>query len=213
MAPFMLRFPTPRARDRRVTLQEEHPLFTGMSQGDQQVADQAPLEQHWCSLWMGRMMHFKAIYEPEGKIDSAPQHYLAVMVSDAELETVIDKFVQETRLQDENLIQQFRGNMREILPLTKHNATYWLGLIAQDRGKYAPAVDHLKRAVDRELDGPFRYGAAYNLARVHEEQAAQAKDPQQARKLRQQAIKLLAEDESPQSLGNRLRAKSLEEKE
>ncbi len=208
--PFMIRYPTPRARDRRVAPAEEHPLFMGQQQGDQQVVDQAPLEYQWCSLWMGRMMHFKGLYTSEGKVDGASQHYLAVMIKDTDVDKVIDDFVRAARLTEEKLIQGFRANMREVIPLAKQNATYWLGLIAHDRGNHSVSIDYLERAVDRQLDGPWRYGAAYNLARAYEQQSAQAKDPQEAQDRLNDAIKLLTADDSPQALGNRLRAKSLE---
>jgi tetratricopeptide (TPR) repeat protein len=213
MAPFMLRFPTPGNRDRRVALAEEHPIFMGQAQGDQHAADQAPLEIQWCSLWMGRAMHFKGIYESEGKVDGALEQYLAAMTKDTEVDEMIQKFVLAARLQDEKVVQSFRASMREVIPLAKRNAIYWLGLIAHDRGKLSASVDHLQRAADRELGGPWRRGATYNLARTYEEQAAQAKDPQDAEKLLREAIKLLeSDDQDPQALGNRLRARSLQDK-
>jgi tetratricopeptide (TPR) repeat protein len=212
MAPFMLRFPTPRARGRNVGLQEEHPLFMGQAGSEQQVVDQAPLQMQWCSLWMGRMMHFKGIYTSEGAVEGALGHYIEVMVKDSEVEDFINKFVQAAGLRDEALVQQFRASMREVIPLAKQNATYWLGLIAQDRGNLSTSVDFLERAANPEVDGPWVYGANYNLARTYEQQAAAAKDPQEARELLQQAIKLLEEDNPPQALGNRQRAKWLQSK-
>jgi hypothetical protein len=213
MSPFMLRYPTPRARDRRVALAEEHPLFTGQSQAEEFVADQAPLEIQWCSLWMGRVMHFKGNYASEGKLEGAHQHYLASMIVDTDMERMIQEFERVAGMRDQKTVQDFRANMREVIPRAKQNAIYWLGLIAHDRGIHSASQDFLKRAADRQLDGPWRHGAIYNLARSYEEQAAAAKDPQEAEKLLQEAIRLLQSDkESAQSLGNLIRARTLQAK-
>jgi tetratricopeptide (TPR) repeat protein len=211
-APFMIRFPTPRMRGRGAAAQEEHPLFMKEEQGGQQAAAQAPLEQNWCSLWTGRMMHFKGTYLSDGAIDGANLQYLTMIIQDEEIDPLIDRLIREQRMHDDAMIQQFRAAMREFLPLAKQNATYWLGLIALDRGKHSTAVDYFERARDRERDGPWRYGATYNLARTYEEQAAQSHEPQAAKELLKQAIELLEQDDSAQALGNRLRARQLKAK-
>lgn len=210
MAPYLIRFPTPRAKDRKVGAPDEHPLFMGQqAQVDQQVVDQ-PMQIQWCSLWMGRVMHFKGTYTSEGNVDGALAQYLEVMVKDADLEKQIEAFVRAARLQDEAQIAAFRATMREVIPLAKQNAIYWLGLIAQDRGIHPTAIDFFQRAGDPKVDGPWVHGANYNLARVYEQQAALAKDSRESQELLKQAIELLEKDKSAQSLGNGLRAKTLE---
>lgn len=213
-APFMIRFPTPRMRGRGAgaAAQEQHPLFRNDDQAGEQPAAQAPLEQNWCSLWTGRMMHFKAIYQSDGAIDGANLQYLTVMVRDEDIEGWIDRFVREEGLRDPAMIQQFRQAMRDFMPLAKQNATYWLGLTSLERGKHSAAVDYFLRAKDPERDGPWRYGATYHLARTYEEQAALSEDPQAAEELLKQAIELLEQDDSAQALGNRLRARQLKAK-
>lgn len=212
MAPFMIRYPTPRMHGRNATSPDEHPLFMGQGQSEQQVVDQAPLEYQWCSLWMGRMMHFKGTYTAAGSREGALGHYLEVMVKDSEVDQWIDKFLRSAPPMDEARTAEFRATMREVIPQAKQTAAYWLGLIAFDRGNYSTSLDFLERSLDPASESPWRYGATYNAARTYEAQAAETKDPAEADKLREQAIKLLEEDQSPQSLGNRLRAKSLKAK-
>ena len=49
------------------------------------------------------------------------------------------------------------------------NASYWLGLIAMERGDYESAITWLQqRTLDRMPNGPWIAGAHYNLGRCHE---------------------------------------------
>ncbi|MEN6458816.1 MAG: hypothetical protein ABFC63_07790 [Thermoguttaceae bacterium] len=53
----------------------------------------------------------------------------------------------------------------------KQDATYWLGLIAYERGKYETAIDSLTNRTHPPLvaaEGPWTVGARYNLARMLE---------------------------------------------
>ncbi len=213
MAPYMIRYPTPRARSRSVSLQEEHPLMMGQGQADSAgPIDQTPMEYHWCSLWMGRMLHFKQVYVAEGKTEGATGHYMEVMVKDSDMEDLINRFALASGLRDQAQYELFRATMREVIPLAKQNAIYWLGLITYDKGDHAASIKHLQRSLTSSGDHPWEYGAKYNLARNYEEQAAQAKDPQEAQALLRKAVELLEKDDSAQSLGNHLRAKRLKDK-
>jgi hypothetical protein len=73
------------------------------------------------------------------------------------------------------------------------------------------AIDYFQdRTLEDSPDGPWTYGARYNLARTYEAQAAELTDePDEAAALRQKAIELLENDSSPQEHGNRLRAARL----
>jgi len=81
----------------------------------------------------------------------------------------------------------------------KADASYWLGLLSYDLGKYEVAVDWLqRRTLESFPDSTWSTGARYNLARA-----------QEALGLLPVAIELLEEDDSPQRHGNLLRARRL----
>jgi tetratricopeptide (TPR) repeat protein len=51
----------------------------------------------------------------------------------------------------------------------KQDATYWLGLVAYQRGNYKAAIDYLStRTLDVWPEGPWAHGAKYNFARSAE---------------------------------------------
>ncbi len=50
----------------------------------------------------------------------------------------------------------------------KHNATYWLGLLSFDDGKFDVAANWFGNAENSAADSPWKTGAAYNLARSFE---------------------------------------------
>jgi hypothetical protein len=132
-------------------------------------------------LWKARIHHFKGIFEGE---ENANVYYQLARPADADLEGA--------GLQDAQ---------REVLTAAKRNASYWLGVVAFERAKYGPAIEHFrKRTLEATPSGPWTYGARYNLARTYEAQGKLA-----------EAIELYAADTSPQQHGNRLRAKWLME--
>ena len=99
-----------------------------------------------------------------------------------------------------------RNELNRILT-KKYTASYWLGLIAYDRGEWSSAADFFqKRTLDFFKDqtsgesptGFWTAGAGYNLARTYEQQGEFNK-----------AIVLYIEDKSPQRHGNLLRARWL----
>ena len=81
-------------------------------------------------------------------------------------------------------------------------ATYWLGLLSYDDGKYDVAATWFAKPALVAPDSPYAAGARYNLARSLE---AQHKFDE--------AIPLLEDDTSPQQHGNRLRARDLKLRE
>ncbi len=81
----------------------------------------------------------------------------------------------------------------------KEDASYWLGLIAYERGSHGAAVDYfLKRTLEAFPDGRWTDGARYNLARTYE-----------AMNRFDEAVILYENDTSPQQHGNLLRARRL----
>ena len=77
----------------------------------------------------------------------------------------------------------------------KQYASYWLGLIQLEQGKYEVAISWLQRTLDDGPDNPFFQGAHYNLGRCYEALGQQAK-----------AIQMYQFADSPQHRGNQLRS-------
>jgi TolA-binding protein len=82
----------------------------------------------------------------------------------------------------------------------KQHASYWMGLVHYEGGKYEAAIEWLdERTIKSPLPSPWLAGARYNLARSYEALGQNDK-----------AIALLRADDSPQRHGNLLRAARLE---
>lgn len=148
-------------------------------------------------LWKARVLHFqgtKAIpiedrNDPLAQPDLGHQRSIALY--------------QDPRVRPaERQLEQLEASKRAIYDIAKAGASYWLGLLSYDLGRYSVAEDWLaRRTLEARPDGPWTNGARYNLARTHE-----------ARGDLPAAIKLLESDESPQRLGNLLRARQLQQR-
>ena len=77
----------------------------------------------------------------------------------------------------------------------KQYASYWLGIIQLEQGKYEVAISWLQRTVDAGPENPFFQGAHYNLGRCYEALGQQAK-----------ANQMYQFADSPQYNGNQLRS-------
>ena len=77
----------------------------------------------------------------------------------------------------------------------KQYASYWLGIIQLEQGKYEVAISWLQRTLDDGSDNPFFQGAHYNLGRCYEALGQQAK-----------ANQMYQFTDSPQHSGNQLRS-------
>jgi hypothetical protein len=92
---------------------------------------------------------------------------------------------------------------KRILQWAKQDASYWLGLLNFERGKYEVAIDYLgNRTLEAVSNSSWTQGAFYNLGRCYEALG----DPTRA-------IKVYLSDsdsDSPAALGNALRAKWLQ---
>jgi len=142
-------------------------------------------------LWKARARHFQgrrtaADQEDEDSIDD---HREA-----AQLYT--HKSVRPT---DRHIAQTESAGERRVDAAAKLNATYWVGLLSFDEGRYDVAAHWLARPELTAPSSPRASGARYNLARTFEAQE----------KLKE-AIELLEQDTTPQAHGNRLRARTLE---
>ena len=85
----------------------------------------------------------------------------------------------------------------------KQDASYWLGLVAYQRGNYSAATDYFaKRTLLAMPDGPWTNGARYNLGRTFEA----------AGETEKATLQYASNEGSPGYLGDLLRAKWLTEK-
>ncbi len=99
----------------------------------------------------------------------------------------------------DDLLSRLAPLERVILATAKADASYWLGLLSYDLGKFQVADDWFRtRTLQAFPNGPWTNGASYNLARTLIELGK-----------KDEAIAILEADESPQRYGNRLLAKQL----
>jgi hypothetical protein len=139
-------------------------------------------------LWKARTRHFqgrrKAATEPGGEpLDDhleAIGHYYSV------------------RKADRKIARSPSVDERRVESNAKLHATYWLGLLSFDDGKYENAANFFSHAQLNDKESASRTGAQYNLARSLEAQE----------KLKE-AIPLLEQSSSPQKQGDALRAREL----
>jgi tetratricopeptide (TPR) repeat protein len=93
-------------------------------------------------------------------------------------------------------------NTRALFEAAKQNASLWLGIIAYDEGNYSVAIDYFKkRTLEAAPDGPWSASAQYNLGRAYEANGELSK-----------AIEMYEDDDSPQRVGNLLRARALKKR-
>jgi hypothetical protein len=149
------------------------------------------------ALMTGRALYFKGEFEGE---KGAKVNFLEARPSDE----VINAYrlpPQEARQIKREDISRAEAARIVTLRNAKRNASLWLGLVCYEQEKYPAAIDFFqKRVLDATPDGPWTPSARYNLARTYE---AQGKP--------ELAIALLEADDSPQSHGNKLRARWLRE--
>jgi tetratricopeptide (TPR) repeat protein len=140
-------------------------------------------------LWQARVLHLLGTFEGD---KGANALYQSVRPSEADIKSYRDKAPEKNRPRVEFDV----AHMQE----AKQAASYWLGLIAFERGNYAAAVDYLQtRTLDAAPEGPWTAGARYNLARSLE-----------ALGRTDEAIRFYRADLSAQRQGNILRAQHLE---
>ncbi len=111
-----------------------------------------------------------------------------------------DEQIAETRRQLEPLAEILGWEYTQVAKVVREDATYYLGLVAFERGIYSAAEDWLKvRTLEQYPDGRWQHGARYNLARTYEATGRLA-----------EAISIFKADNSPQRHGNQIRARRLE---
>ncbi len=140
-------------------------------------------------LWQARVLHLLGSFDGD---KGASALYQSARPSDADMKSYRDKAPEKTRPKVENDV----ARMKE----AKQSASYWLGLIAFERGNYPSAIDYFQtRTLDAAPEGPWTAGARYNLARSLE-----------ALGRTDEAIRWYKADLSAQRNGNMLRAERLE---
>jgi tetratricopeptide (TPR) repeat protein len=159
-------------------------------------------------LIQGRQLHFRGKFEKEGQKDGAKAHYFSARVPDVDINRIETSLEIQKRMRLERgreNDQQWQAKLQAqkmIVKRVKRNASYWLGLIHYETGRYEPAREWLKvHTLEAAEDGPWTPGARYNLSRLYEAMG----DLEKARGL-------LLLDDSPQKHGNLLRARFLRKK-
>jgi hypothetical protein len=155
------------------------------------------------ALWKGRVLHLLGEFAGEG---GAINYYQISRPSESDIERG-PALLQEERFDLRGKItdQEWReaaNRYARLAPAAKHDASYWLGLVAFELQNYKTAADYFaKRTIDVDVNSPWRSGALYNLART-----------QEALELTDDAISLYRQIDSPQRHGDLLRARWLEQK-
>ncbi len=105
-------------------------------------------------LWKGRVLHLMGRHTGEL---SAVHFYLESRPTGQELSLLKDS--KDSRFQD----------LQKAVPIAKQDATYWLGLIAFERGNYPTAIEHFeKRLLVEYPDSRWKAAAEYMIGRAHE---------------------------------------------
>jgi len=179
-------------------------VWKNQAQLDQKGAEAAGREvavfQAIPRLMVGRALYFKGRFDGEM---GAKRCFLDVRPPDSVIQDY--KFPKETadRIPKEQL-SKAEASYIYLLQQGKQTASYWLGLISFEQQSYPEAIDFFaKRTLEAAPNGPWSSGARYNLARSFE--ASGDVD---------RAVALFeADKDSPQSEGNRLRAKWLKQRQ
>ncbi|HVX10786.1 MAG TPA: tetratricopeptide repeat protein [Pirellulales bacterium] len=155
------------------------------------------------ALWKARVRHLLGEFVGE---DGALRYYQLSRLADADMgRGPVLTPVEEEDLRGKVTPDEWQTAVNHyvhVAPVAKHDASYWLGLIAFEQKNYKTAADHFsKRTLDVNQNSPWRSGALYNLARA-----------QEALGLTSDAVEVYRQIESPQRHGNLLRARWLETK-
>ncbi len=161
-------------------------------------------------LISARRRHFRGALDKQESEDEvgAKIFYLESRVSDEMIDMMEDTPEVQRQFgltrssgEDQATFSQRLRDSIAFFKTTKMHAGYWLGLAQFDSGHYDVAVDWFARALEKGAASPWEGGARYNLARSFEAMGDWDK-----------ARELYLADDSPQRLGNRLRARIVEQR-
>jgi tetratricopeptide (TPR) repeat protein len=164
------------------------------------------------SLMHARLLHFRGQYETVDENRGARALYIACRKPNAEIESL--RSVQKSDLGDlvgglsETQLLARKQLLEQLVVRTKQNASFWLGLMAADRGDFKVAIDFFQhRNLDAYPDGPWTAAAKYNLARAHEALGLLNKD---AAELERAKSIYLSDVDSPQTHQCLIRARQID---
>ncbi len=155
------------------------------------------------TLKKGRALHFKGQFDGAA---GAKTQYLNARPPDDYIAnyTLPEHLVQQYMKQgySSQAIAKLEAAQSLMMRDAKQAASFWIGLIFFEQGDYPNAIDYFQnRSLGSKQENPWADAARYNLARTYEASGDLPK-----------AVKLYGADTtSPQSWGNRLRAKWLQE--
>ena len=142
-------------------------------------------------LLLARVQHFRGNFEPSEDKTGARSLYLASRVPEEELARIMDTpFPQAPGTPPPNdeqrqLHLQRLTVLQSLMRRTKQNASYWLGLMAFDRGQYDVAIDYLeKRLLAIEPQTVWAQGAHHALGRAYEAKGRSENNAEALRKAR-----------------------------
>ena len=139
------------------------------------------------ALRFGRVAHLRGNFNAVDTKPGATDYYMMARPSRRDLNAIKEM--------DPN------GQMMAVFELAKHNASYWLGLIAFEQDNFPSAEDYFKtRTLADSPQGQWTPGATYNLGRVYEAQGDYARAIRQYR----------ASRSWPEHVGSELRGRWLQ---
>jgi hypothetical protein len=147
------------------------------------------------TLWKARVLHFQG--HEKGDVDALNADPDEVINDHRE---AIGLYTSDRVRPPERLLNTLGSEpKKKIYSTAKDAASHWVGLLLFDEGELAAAEDWFSDPrLQSDPNGPWYTGNRYNLARTLEAQDKTA-----------EAVKLYEADTSPQSHGNRLRARGL----
>jgi tetratricopeptide (TPR) repeat protein len=170
-------------------------------------------------LGLGRRQHFRGVFQSDPPEIGAKAHYLKCRIPDSEFGKTAAEHTAAALRQagspedaeiDESQIRALQQKAQSNLARAKQSASYWLGLMAFEEGKYQVAIDFLdSRTLQAFPDGSWSQGAHYNLGRAYERIAQDSGKREDWEKAREQ---YLADKDTPQYAGNWLRARRIEQR-
>ncbi len=126
-------------------------------------------------LHEARLLHFRGDYDAINEKPGARQIYMSCRTSDAQITAIRNRpmevpegYPQPTEEQLAAYKTQLNA-LGDLMDRTKQNASFWLGLIAFDRGEFKVAVDYFDRRVLNAFPNSIWTAAgSYNLGRSYE---------------------------------------------